>query len=1005
MSILTRISLVLIVTLSTIFKSYAHTSQYSSFLRKGSIVSNATLTTKSQNSANGYTIYRIQPRLVYGREAQSDVAGATGWAYEVKYLLRDVASNSVLADNQSLKIGTDGVVKYEAMNVYNGAQEVRLEIKNVVPTGTVPTDIRLELNLEVEQYDGESGVPPTVEHELKQNETEHILQVRWEPKTGAESYEIEWLFIDNKSPDATLSPALIRDEHFQQAVRTEVTNTYYDINLTYPSGRIFYRVRAVGRFIPDGSTVLDVSHNKYGAWRMPTSAVVITGFEDNRNWQFVSTYAEEGKYKKVISYYDDGLKKREVLTHLSTEGITLAGKTFYDNEGRGTVQVLPAPVYEIGSGGIYQANNNLFYKPILANYTPNRFDKLVGNAEPPKDNSAGVPTVNDGAAFYFSPQNTTNTLYRQYTADAGGYPMTQTRFMQDGTGRVVAQSGVGSTYQLGSGKETMYFYTTPAQMEISRLFGTNVGDKSFYKKNLVRDANGQYSVSYLDMMGKVIATALTGASPSNVTPLSSEASGSYTVFDNLMVNNATNLNKGESVAMSNVMHIGVPRDYTFTYAINGKAIIAATGSSTGGPCLGCKYELSFKVEDPMGKSLCLNGAPATTILDYNTLCNTPSSAETKITFKVKLGCAEPQNCDILIDKLPIDAAAARTATPQPIGTAACTPVEGVYKIYKILRVIEPSWAEWEAKFASGGFKTKSEYLGTYANTTEELDCYYDCERYWTERYKSVVSPTMTLKEYLKINCDDVANNVINGSDDEGNNASQAECYSLAKQMAAQLMPGGYIFEQKEDANILIRWSNYVPIPFTLAINQTQTRTFSSKEEFKIYLEANPDVRNNKDFIIALAMLHPEKCHYLWCKDLSNNKQSFDLPLSLTTQWTQNSAAQNVQDKFSLVSVPFTVAGVFQLLSKDMSSMPSGFRVKYEEDMRNNIASPVLPVFPPDQLTKINSIYDALKMAIDLTEKEKTSKGFANANDEEAYKLEAFKSFYLGLKKRDRKSVV
>ncbi|WP_143774035.1 hypothetical protein, partial [Niastella vici] len=87
----------------------------------------------------------------------------------------------------------------------------------------------------------------------------------------------------------------------------------------------------------------------------------------------------------------------------------------------------------------------------------------------------------------------------QFIPDAQGYPFTETEYTPDNTGRISRQGGVGPDHQLGSGHETKYFYGTSDQKELDALFGTDVGDASHYFKTMVRDANGQFSISYVDM--------------------------------------------------------------------------------------------------------------------------------------------------------------------------------------------------------------------------------------------------------------------------------------------------------------------------------------------------------------------------------------------------------------------------------------------------------------------------------------------------------------------------
>ncbi len=45
------------------------------------------------------------------------------------------------------------------------------------------------------------------------------------------------------------------------------------------------------------------------------------------NWQEQTVFAEEGKFKKVMSYFDGTLRQRQAQTNLSTENVTLVGET------------------------------------------------------------------------------------------------------------------------------------------------------------------------------------------------------------------------------------------------------------------------------------------------------------------------------------------------------------------------------------------------------------------------------------------------------------------------------------------------------------------------------------------------------------------------------------------------------------------------------------------------------------------------------------------------------
>ena len=80
---------------------------------------------------------------------------------------------------------------------------------------------------------------------------------------------------------------------------------------------------------------------------------------------------------------------------------------------------------------------------------------------------------------------------------------------------------MGPTHQLNSNHETKYIYGTPFQENLDRLFGSEAGNANRYKQNMVIDANGQSSISYIAPDGKVVATALAGNAPTSTQALQS----------------------------------------------------------------------------------------------------------------------------------------------------------------------------------------------------------------------------------------------------------------------------------------------------------------------------------------------------------------------------------------------------------------------------------------------------------------------------------------------------
>lgn len=153
-------------------------------------------------------------------------------------------------------------------------------------------------------------------------------------------------------------------------------------------------------------------------------------------------------------------------------------------------------------------------------YSRRDFDMDLPDAGPCSLPAPAKPLgINSGAGQYYSQNNPGDGNYSHLTPNAFGYPFAQVEYTPDATGRINRSGNLGDQMQLGSGHEKMQYITVPSQLELDRIFGNDVGVAAQYKKLITRDPNGQISISYLDPIGNVIATALAGASPENLIEL------------------------------------------------------------------------------------------------------------------------------------------------------------------------------------------------------------------------------------------------------------------------------------------------------------------------------------------------------------------------------------------------------------------------------------------------------------------------------------------------------
>lgn len=537
------------------------------------------------------------------------------------------------------------------LKMYEGAYKAEVTITNVVWTpssGSVlnvlpvkyDNDVFFDVVQETERYynmyyNGTDCTPATLippvlttnvsAVDLNQTLlTNNELPIAWSYIQGAESYDLEWLFIDIGK--ASYGTTFNLD--FTKATRVNVTNQSFNIPMAYPRGILVYRVRAIGN-----------SHNPpyvgriEGPWSVNganTSNLVSTngssylknydGLDLDYNWQYSASYAEDGKHKEVINYFDGSLRNRQTTTILNTDNNAVIAETKYDFQGRPTVQMLPTP---FANSGIH------FYSNFNPGFSKELFD-IDGNYPSSGPSPATVPSSDQTAAYYGN--NPTATGSDVYVPNAQGVPFTQVKYKTDGTGRVVAQSGVGPDHKLGSGHDTRYYYGTPAgQEELDRLFGNEVGNVSHYKKNLMIDANGQVSVTYLDQEGRVIATALSGNAPANLMDIDNKPAAIPIVSD--MLTGKNNYSGNSRVLKTSILTSKVNTSYTFDYLLNvdpstvpytlnvdtacySYVLDPANPSQICKICEDCIYDLEIRILDDEGKNLAATITP-TSSATYN----------------------------------------------------------------------------------------------------------------------------------------------------------------------------------------------------------------------------------------------------------------------------------------------------------------------------------------------------------------------------------------------------
>jgi RHS repeat-associated protein len=575
---------------------------------------------------------------------------------------------------------------------FEGAKFVRITVQNIATNGVNFSGIQhlllLENEIRVTQFfDLAGNVTPVNLHTNAAATTADELGVQWNawlPGQGVTHTQLEWAWVENETEDYYSEGGVFSTDRLFSLNSTRIdlpaNITAYAIPKLYDAdpdkggGHIYYRIRAVN-IKPNGSRA-------DGAWSTPVP-YAFAGHESTLNWQASTSFAEEGKRNTVIEYFDGSLRARQTVTKDNVTKTTITAETLYDGQGRPAIQILPVP--GMNAAIRYQANLNIFNGQNLNQDPSELFDlqPLSGayGATPALKDSSTSP----GAARYYGESNPEkNSGFNKFIPDSKGFPYTLTQYTPDGTGRVMAQSGVGAFHKMGSGHETRYYYTSPAQEELDGLFGTEVGDASHYFKNMVRDANGQMSVSYVDMHGRTIATALAGKAPSSLDELPKASAEKIT---RNLLNERTNILRNNN-SLESINSIAVPAEETldFEYSIiPGRITIPPCEQGGQSTCFNFLYNLEISVTDESGEM-------ATKKWTFNNVSSTLTD-----------NCAAPPPSLVLEDGLNV------TITGNKINFSALLPA-GSYTVRKTLTINEASLQQYADLHATKAFCKTRESL-------------------------------------------------------------------------------------------------------------------------------------------------------------------------------------------------------------------------------------------------------------------------------------------------------
>lgn len=862
---------------------------------------------------------------------------ALDYTFNLRIITWDVGLNIDSQDIQlSVQYDPTALVSHRDRHVYSFTDKVQVQVKvisiidnstaslipNPVDIFTIKSDIQVERYSVFDYLSVVSGLQAT-NFDALPNPPVYVnpngeIEIFWPYKNGAEEYELEWTWVNSYT--STYGNYDLSDKRFNfknNSTRVRVTQGSYKITNIFDNGAVVFRVRAIGRnpsdwtkqvfglwSLPDeGDMSAIINQNLGGLYNDGKNYVEVTAHESPMNWQFSATYAEGGKKKEVVTYFDGSLRSRQMVTRNNSSYDVLVAETFYDHQGRKALESLPAP----SNGNKIEYYENFNKNTSNVKYSRDDFDlDAVGNSceaetEPFNENS--------GAANYYSQYNPIQTGFNAYLPEAHGFPFIRTEYTPDNTGRVRREGGVGPDHQLSSGHESKYYYGKPLQFELDRLFGSEAGYARFYKKDMVVDPNGQVSISYADIGGKVVATALSGDNPDNVDALDSKNPAAVNVSVDLFEEDAlgkSQMNRrsqdGNSLVFNTTLLVSEDGTYDFEYSVTAPAY--TDGCLDEAICFDCSYDLTITITDDCGNIVDQRTATVNQTLDLT--CENPL-----ITYS--------------------------SDDPSPLSVNLSV---GNYNIYKELSVNEDAfkfYLETMMDSTKSCFRTEAMFIAEELANVDSSGCEVTCEECVAAlgTRDAFVLAELGSEEDWQLAYDNCMEPCLN----------ESKCEVLWRHMLADVSPGGQYGEWYDTSTRRMNTGiyplsvfnsfNYLPLTlgnkahWTNPIhpdhgagyyepNGTRAVILLTLDEDDVY---QPDAYNTftgadgfeyaypedlvrvQDFIfywqpswaISLVQYHPEYCYHEWCRvndDPNLNEMSsedFDNQLTVTETYSEAQA--------------------------------------------------------------------------------------------------------------------
>lgn len=820
------------------------------------------------------------------------------------------------------------IYKGVAMYYFEGGYNVRVKINKIASPelggqDSLPAVFRVKNELFLERKFFFTTANSDITRYAFEN-SGHKIRINWMVNydyPGAEFYDLEWTFYDDSSTvgktiaQKALSQAEIEACFKNNNTRITTEAKSYLLNNPYPSGYLIYRVR--------GARISSLTgEREEGDWTYKAYAVdgsegqsVIHLAADHAadlNYQFTNEFAEEGKHRDVISYFDGIMKNRQMVTLDNSKNRAVVQETIYDVMGREGVVMLPSP--EMDSALHFFPRMNLNKQGIPYSYKDMGVDGDTCNVlpQPVSDTS--------GAGRYYSSNNPfSSDFYNKYIPDANGYPFSAKSYTPDNTGRIRQSGGLGDVLQLGKGHNTRYYYSSPDQVELDRLFGSEAGNASHYAKNMILDQNGQIAVSYVDMKGNTIASALAGPKPDNMYGLPGATDNITRVSKELAKPENTSRDAGAfTITSSNTLVIPMAGDYHFDYSFDPQTV--TTASCEDNPrdiCADCYYDLLIQLVDECGVAI------------------------HTVTLPAALGG--------------IDTSCATTA-PKVSGSFDLQLPIGEYQVTYQLRASKAAAEYYDSAYLKQNtcVLTLDQFKRNFIAQADLTGCYNDCStckaalgtrESFTEKYLALLKaedmyPDDSDKEFAANLYDTLYYKCANKCTDYLLGNPCDETYQL---LLSDVSPGGQyaLYDEnmalKEDTINVLRFYNAVTDYIDGDGNAAMVQNDAGEMVTPQHLSLSEFIqRFEPSWASSLVKYHPEYCFYKWCGMINSSKQ-FDNKLLLTEDpaIAADSGWWNRNDAYALLNKDpfFATGGVGAGQYATMKSTLQHFSKKIQTNMQ------------------------------------------------------------------------